>query len=121
MRGSDYPLPSYAGYCWFGRGRLFLQRAGQQPLMFEDTPDGLNEFREALRACAPQRELIGLGSSGSGSNFSALPARVKKTANGRAKLAAADLWGEREVSAGLDAAITEELERPLASIMKEGG
>ena len=95
MRNSDYPLPSYAGYCWFARGKFFLARSGHGTVYFEDTADGLAELRVALLNCADQRELLGVGSvNGSRSNLAARPACVRQTAKGKLKLETTDLWGD---------------------------
>ena len=84
MRPSDYPLPSYAGYCWFARGKFFLARSGHGTVYFEDSPDGLAELRVALLNCADQRELLGVGSGlGSSSNLASMPARVRQTVKGK--------------------------------------
>lgn len=100
MRPSDYPPPSYAAYAWFANGRYWLARRtrqGPQTLYFDDTPDGWNELREALRGASDARVPLGPART-SGSNLSvpsaASPARVRLTHRGKAKLDEGDLWEE---------------------------
>ncbi len=101
MRPSDYPPPSYAAYAWFANGRYWLARRtrqGPQTLYFDDTPDGLNEFREALRGVGDARVPLGPART-SGSNLSvveASTARVRLTHRGKAKLDEEDLWADDE-------------------------
>lgn len=104
MRSSDYPPPGYAGLAWYANGRLWLARAGETARYFEDTPDGLNELRTALLACAPARVPVGPAKF-SGSNLTDLVSKPKLpkpfkrlTAKGRPKLDAEDLWGEQELA-----------------------
>ncbi len=101
MRPSDYPPPSYAAYAWFANGRWWLARRsakGPQTLYFDDTPDGWNEFREALRGCGDARMPLGPAQT-SGSNLSVLEAstpRVRLTSRGKAKLDEEDLWAGQD-------------------------